>query len=79
MDADHGLHTAPVIPPLPFEALLSESQRLQALSLQLIRESRELRTICSLIQHRYGHHHRTALTVSPGAGVLAAPGWPPGE
>jgi hypothetical protein len=42
---------------VPLETLLSESKRLQAISLQLIRESRELRTICLLTQHGYQKQH----------------------
>jgi hypothetical protein len=40
-------------PATPLEALLSESRELQAISRQLIRESRELRTIYLLLQHNY--------------------------
>ena len=58
MDAGNGLKNTPVVEPtLPLEALLSESKRLQAISWQLIRESREQRTIYMLLEHVYSNHH----------------------
>lgn len=40
------------------EALLGESKRLQAITDQLIRQSRELRTIYLLIEHGYRSQQR---------------------
>ena len=42
-----------VQPALPLEALLRESKQLQAISLHLIRESRELKTTLVLIERSY--------------------------
>lgn len=54
MDAGNQQNIRPVI---SLEALLRESMRFQAISEQLIRESRELRTICMLIHHTYNYQH----------------------
>ena len=58
MDTGNDRNNLPVLQPtLPLEALLSESKQLQAISWQLIRESRELRMISMLLQHSYRNHH----------------------
>jgi len=58
MDTGNDRNNLPVRQPtLPLEALLSESKQLQAISWQLIRESRELRMISMLLQHSYRNHH----------------------
>lgn len=38
--------------------------RFQAISEQLIRESRELRTICMLIHHTYNYQHKHPNTLA---------------
>lgn len=55
MDAGNQQNIRPVI---SLEALLRESMRFQAISEQLIRESRELRTICMLIHQTYTYQHK---------------------
>jgi hypothetical protein len=56
MDTGNDQNTLPVILlTMPIDALLRESKRLQAISEQLIRQSRELRTICVLIERKYSH------------------------
>jgi hypothetical protein len=47
-----------VEPAKPLDVLLSESKQLQAAAMQLIRESRERRTILGLTLHLCKHHSK---------------------
>lgn len=44
--------------------------RFQAISEQLIRESRELRTICMLIHHTYNYQHKHLKKHEPVAMII---------
>ncbi len=59
MDARNALENKSDIQPAPLiEALLSESKQLQVTSLQLMRESKELRTALILLQHLNRNQHQ---------------------
>ncbi len=59
MDARNALENkSDIQPALLIEALLSESKQLQVTSLQLMRESKELRTALILLQHLNRNQHQ---------------------
>jgi len=59
MDIGNALESkSDIQPALLLEALLSESKQLQVTSLQLIRESKELRTALFLLQHLNRNQHQ---------------------
>lgn len=59
MDTSDELNPVSVaFPTTPLETLLSESRQLQALSRQLIKESREQRAICQLLLYTYCIKHQ---------------------
>jgi len=59
MDTGNALESkSDIQPALLLEALLSESKQLQVTSLQLIRESKELRTALFLLQHLNRNQHQ---------------------
>ena len=59
MDTGNALESkSDIQPALLIEALLSESKQLQVTSLQLIRESKELRTALILLQHLNRNQHQ---------------------
>ena len=59
MDIGNALESkSDIQPALLLEALLSESKQLQVTSLQLIRESTELRTALFLLQHLNRNQHQ---------------------